>query len=384
MPALKKKICFVLGNRAHYARIKPIIKHLAAKNYRLVLFEAAALSQYGNVAKEISDDLPKDVETDLLFTNVSGGNLVTMTKSTGLALVELASNFLNKKPDVVVVVADRYEALAAAVAARYMNIPVAHIQGGENTGSIDDSVRHAITKLANLHFVSNEDSADRVKKMGEEPSIVYNTGCPTLDLVASIKDKDPKAFFQLHGDYEKRFQLEKKYIVVTFHPVTTEYEKNDENFEVLLKAIDELGIQAVWLYPNIDAGSDLIAKRIQLFKSEDRKGKIHFFKHFPAENYLALIKGSLCLVGNSSVVIRESALLGTPSVNIGTRQIGRLRGRNVIDCKFSSEEIKQAVKNQVAHGPYEPDFIYGSGNAGERIAKILVNSTDSIEKRMTY
>src|SRR6056297_1255582 len=156
----KRKITFIVGNRAHYARVKPILKFLSREkvDFRIILFESAALLEFGNVRDQIVQDVGKENVTEM-FTNVSGGNLVSMTKSTGMAIMEFASEFSKNRPDVVVVIADRYEALAAATAARYMNIPVAHIQGGEKSGSIDDSIRHAITKLANIHLVTNEECA---------------------------------------------------------------------------------------------------------------------------------------------------------------------------------------------------------------------------------
>lgn len=380
------KICFVIGNRSHYARVKPIIACLPKSSYKIVLVEAAAITEYGDMGSEIKKEF-NDKNISILFTNVSGSNLVAMTKSTGMVINDLATEFSREKPDIVVVIADRYEALAAAVAARYMNIPLAHIQGGENTGSIDDSIRHSITKLANLHLVSNDDCAKRIIKMGEDPKSIYITGCPTMDLCLKVTKGNKKVqslFSSYHSVYEKRFEINDKYIVVAFHPVTTEYADNKDNFLTVLSAINDLNIQTIWLYPNIDAGGDLIRKEILKFKSQDQKGNIHFFKHFPVEDYLLLLKNAACVIGNSSVGIREASFLGTPSVNIGSRQYGRVRSMNAIDCKLSENEIKDAVKKQLRHGSYKCDSVYGDGHAGSKIARILQNCSVDINKTLSY
>jgi UDP-hydrolysing UDP-N-acetyl-D-glucosamine 2-epimerase len=380
----KRKVTFVIGNRAHYARVKPVIKHLPSDTYNLILFEAASVSEYGNVKDQIIKDVGAE-KISIIYTNVSGGNLVTMTKSTGLAVSELATEFQRNTPDIIVVIADRYESLAATIAARYMNIPVAHIQGGENTGSIDDNIRHAITKLSNIHLVTNSECADRIARMGEHKNSIFSVGCPTLDICKELSNTDPKSLFDdYEGVQEMKFVLRDDYIIVSFHPVTTEYEDNRKHFCTLLEAVDTLNIQAVWLYPNIDAGNDLIRHELLNFKSHDKKGLIHFFKHFDIENYLLLLNHAKCIVGNSSVGIRESSYLGTPSVTIGSRQHGRTRTENVIDSEFSIESITNSVRNQMSHGKYSRSNEYGDGNSGKRIAKILLSCDLTIDKHMTY
>jgi UDP-hydrolysing UDP-N-acetyl-D-glucosamine 2-epimerase len=359
---------------------------LPKKSYRIVLIEAAAITEYGDIGNEIKKDFDEN-SVSILFTNVSGSNLVAMTKSTGMVINDLATEFSREKPDIAVVIADRYETLAAAVAARYMNIPLAHIQGGENTGSIDDSVRHSITKLANLHFVSNNDCAKRIIRMGEDSKNVYITGCPTMDLCqkAIESNKSLQSLFDSYNSvYEKKFEIKENFIVVAFHPVTTEYFYNKNNFLTVLNTINDLNIQAIWLYPNIDAGGDLIRKEILRYKSQDQHGNIHFFKHFPIEDYLLLLKKAACIVGNSSVGIRESSFLGIPSVNIGSRQHGRKRSMNVIDCELAEDEIKKAIKKQLRHGPYDSDYMYGNGCAGPKISEILLNCPTDINKTLPY
>jgi UDP-hydrolysing UDP-N-acetyl-D-glucosamine 2-epimerase len=379
-----RKITFVIGNRAHYARVKPIVKFLSSLNYRLVLFESAVLSEFGNVREQILRDIGTE-NVAQMFTNISGGNLVSMTKSTGMAIIEFASEFSEHRPDIVVVIADRYEALAAAIAARYMNIPVAHVQGGENSGSIDDSIRHAITKLANIHLVTNEECAVRIERMGEQKEAVYITGCPTIDVCAELADRDPGSIFENHtGIHEPKFVLNEKYLIVAFHPVTTEYEENKKHFDALLKTVGGLDLQVIWLYPNIDAGNDLIRREIVKFKANDEKGYVHFFKHFAIEDYLLLLKNASCIIGNSSVGIRESSFFGTPSVSVGSRQNMRMRAANVIESTMDESDMKVAITHQLEHGRFASSSLYGDGKAGEKIASILLSCPLSVEKHMSY
>lgn len=379
-----RKITFVIGNRAHYARVKPIVKFLSPLNYRLVLFETAVLSEFGNVKEQILRDIGTE-NVAQIFTNISGGNLITMTKSTGMAIIEFASEFSEHRPDMVVVIADRYEALAATIAARYMNIPVAHVQGGENSGSIDDSIRHAITKLANIHLVTNEECADRIERMGEQKKAIYITGCPTIDICAELPNRDPASIFEGHtGIHEPKFVLNEKYLIVAFHPVTTEYEENKKHFDALLKAVVSLELQVIWLYPNIDAGNDLIQREIVKFKSKDKEGHVHFFKHFAIEDYLLLLKSAACIIGNSSVGIRESSFFGTPSVSVGSRQNMRMRAANVVESTMVESDIKVAILKQLERGRFASSKLFGDGKAGEKIASALLSCPLSVEKHMSY
>jgi UDP-hydrolysing UDP-N-acetyl-D-glucosamine 2-epimerase len=317
---------------------------------------------------------------------LEGENLAAMAKTTGLGLLELATVFDNLRPDVVVTIADRYETLATAVAASYMNIPLAHVQGGEITGSIDEKVRHAVTKLSNLHFPATRQAADRLVRMGEDPASIFVTGCPSIDLAAEVAlapelDFDP---FERYGGVGVRLDLAQGYIVVMQHPVTTEYESAREQTVATLQAVRDLGLAAFWFWPNVDAGSDGTSNAIRAFREVERPTNIHFFKNFAPTDFLRLIHNSRSLVGNSSVGIREASYLGVPVVNIGTRQQGRDRAVNVADVGHDRAEILEAVRRQIAHGRYEPDSMYGHGRAGEAIAERLASAPLSVEKRLTY
>ncbi len=214
---------------------------------------------------------------------------------------------------------------------------------------------------------------------------IFATGCPTVDVCAQLPNKDLQSIFKGHeGVYAPKFVLQDNYIIVAFHPVTTEYETNKEHFDILLKTINDLDIQTIWLHPNIDAGNDVLKREIINFKANDKKGLVHFFKHFAIEDYLLLLKNTKCIIGNSSVGIRESSFFGTPSVTIGSRQRTRMRGENAIASNIEEHELREKILNQIKHGHYTPSSLYGNGNAGKSIADILTDSPITFDKQMTY
>lgn len=268
-----------------------------------------------------------------------------------------------------------------------MNIPLVHIQGGEITGTIDEKVRHAVTKLADVHLVSTQKAAENVIRMGEAPASVFVTGCPSIDIAANVL-KNPAIDFDPFEKYKgvgSIFDVRNKdYLVVMQHPVTTEYEQARTQITETLHAVKEIGLPAFWFWPNVDAGSDGTSKGIRVFRENERPTNIHFFKNMESEDFLRLVYNSRCLVGNSSVGIRETSFLGVPTVNIGTREAGRERGRNVLDVDYDRGQIQEAVKKQISNGRYPSDPLYGQGNAGERIAEILSSIPLKFEKRLNY
>lgn len=380
-----RKVCVVVTARPSYARIKSVLEAVRAHpglQLQLVVGASALLERYGEVVDTIrADGFAPDAT---VYMVLEGENLVTAAKSTGVGILELATIFDNLKPDVVVSVADRYETIATAIAASYMNIPVAHIQGGEVSGSIDEKVRHAVTKLSDLHFVSNDPARDRVVRMGEDPATVFVTGCPSVDLAARVKAEGGRVDPFAYRGVGHRFDPDEGYLVVMQHPVTTEYLGAREQVQQTLEAVAALGRPAVWFWPNIDAGSDQISKAIRHFRETRDPGPIYFLKNMPPEDFLCLLLGADCLVGNSSVGIREASFLGVPVVNIGTRQQGRDRGPNVVDAGCAREEILSAIKVQLEHGPYPSSPLYGDGKAGGRIADLLAKARLRVEKRLTF
>jgi len=382
-----RKVCIVITARPSYARVKTVlesVKRHPELRLQLVLAASALLERYGPVIDVIRADgfEPEAV----VYMVIEGENLVTTAKSTGMGLVELATIFHNLKPDVVVSVADRYETIATAIAASYLNIPVAHVQGGEVTGSIDEKVRHAVTKLSNLHFVSNKHAAERVIRMGEDPATVFVTGCASVDLATSVLAEGQNGFnpFDRYTGVGNEFDPSHGYLVVLQHPVTTEYEDALHQIEDTLSAIETLAYPTFWFWPNVDAGSDLVSKGIRQFRETHKVPFIYFFKNLSPEDFLRLLMGARCLVGNSSVGIREGSYLGVPVVNIGNRQAGRDRGPNVTDIGYSATAIVDAVKQHIANGRYPSTDLYGDGRAGQRIANLLARVPLKFEKRLAY
>jgi len=384
---MKRKVCVVITARPSYSRIKSALQAIQQHpnlELQLVVAASALLDRYGNAVKYI--ELDGFEITSRVYMVFEGENLVTSAKSTGLGLVELATVFDNLKPDVVITIADRYETLATAVAASYMNIPIAHVQGGEVTGSIDEKVRHAVTKLSNIHFVATKKAGERVIRMGEDPETVFVTGCPSVDLAASILESPELNFNPLkkYGGVGSNLDVSNNYIVVMQHPVTTEYHEARRHVTETLYAVRDLGMPALWFWPNVDAGSDGTSKGIRAFRENEKLEKIHFFKNMSPEDFLRLIYNSRCIVGNSSVGIRECCFLGVPAVNIGSRQQGRERGRNVIDVTYDRHEIMDAIRHQVRNGRYTLEYTYGDGRAGMRIADLLEKIPLTAEKRLAY
>ena len=255
-----------------------------------------------------------------------------------------------------------------------------------STGSIDEKVRHAITKLADLHLVSLQAAADRVIRMGEDPAKVFVTGCPSIDIAAELGDAPALDFepYRKYGGVGMAPDLAGGYLTVMQHPVTTEYEAARRQTLETLRAVRDIGLPALWFWPNVDAGSDGASNAIRSFRELENPQAFHFFKNMAPADFLKLLYNSRCLVGNSSVGIRECAYLGAPVVNIGSRQDGRDRGRNVVDVANRQDAIETAIRRQIEHGRYQRDPIYGDGDAGRRIADLLAEQPLTIHKRLTY
>lgn len=382
---MKKKVCVVVASRANYGRVKYVMKAIQEHpnlELQLVVGASVLLDRFGNALKVIENDGFE--ATRKIYYVIEGENLETQAKSTGLGIIELSTVFEDLKPDVVITVADRYETMATAIAATYLNIPLAHIQGGEITGNIDELVRHAITKLAHYHFPSTEESRERLIKMGEEPQRIVNSGCPSID---TLCNQDLSIDNEKMRDYVgvgHRIDFSKPYIVMIQHPVTTTPKEGRIQIEKTLEALKSRPEQKVVLWPNIDAGSDLVSRGIRIFREKNHDLNFAYFKNFPPEIYNCILNNAVCAVGNSSSFIREASFLGTPSVIVGDRQEGREHGKNAIYVNYDVDEIKKTVDEQITHGRYEQDSRFGKGNAGEIIANYLATTELSIHKRMTY
>jgi UDP-hydrolysing UDP-N-acetyl-D-glucosamine 2-epimerase len=287
-------------------------------------------------------------------------------------------------------VGDRFEMMAVTIAAAYMNIRVAHTMGGEVTGTIDESIRHAITKFAHVHFAASEDAKNRIIRLGEDPKYVFNVGCPRMDLVLNEIQKDSSSvlnnlFEKFGGVGSNIFDLNSPFLLVSQHPVTTEFGENKNQIDETLAALNQLKINTIMLWPNIDAGSDDISKGIRAFREKNKPNWLHLFKNLPTPVYIHLMKNCICLIGNSSSGVREGATVGTPVVNIGSRQNKREMGENVINVDYNRTEIVNAIRTQISKGKYTSNGIYGNGTAGVNIATILAEIEDPpIQKTICY
>jgi len=383
----KRKVCVVITARPSYSRIKTALRAIDKHpdlELQLVVAGAALLGRYGNAVKYIEQDGFTIAEK--VYMVLEGENKTAMAKTTGLGVMELATVFDKLQPDMVVTIADRFETIATSIAASYQNIPLVHIQGGEVTGNIDEKVRHANTKLADIHLVASENARNRVIKLGEHPEKVFNTGCPSIDIAKDIKEKPALDFDPLkkYGGVGASIDASGDYLVVMQHPVTTEYQSAKEDVLKTLEVVHELEVPTFWFWPNVDAGSDGTSNGIRSFRESINPTNIRFFKNMEPQDFLKLLVNSKCLVGNSSVGIRECAYLGVPVVNIGTRQNGRDRGNNVLDVAYEKLAIKQAIKNQIGVTQVASSSIYGDGDAGNKIAAILATCELSFHKTITY
>lgn len=382
-----RRVCIVVGSRANYSSIKSAMRAIDSHpdlELQVVASASALLDRYGQVVKLIEADGFKP--SAKVYMLVEGETPATMAKSTGLGLMELPTIFEQLEPDIVLTVGDRFETMATTLAAAYMNIPLAHTMGGEVSGTIDESIRHAITKFAHIHFPACSDARDRIIKLGERAEDVYLVGCPRIDLVADVLEKDKNGIGSnlFEEGVGGVFDLNQPFLMLSQHSVTTEYGEGERQINESLSAIHRLGIPTIALWPNSDAGSEDISRGMRKFRERCDDSKIHFFKNLPTDVYIRLMRRTSCLIGNSSSAIREGAFIGTPSVNLGTRQDMRQRGHNVIDVDHNSEAIADAINYQVKHGRYESEPIYGDGNAGVRIADTLSSCSWRLQKQITY
>ena len=344
-----KKICFIIGSRANYSSIKSVMDEIKKdKNFKLslILTTSSILQRYGEVSKIINKDGFKINEK--IFNLIEGENPLTMAKSTGLGLVELSTIFERIKPNLVFSVGDRFETMATVLAASYMNIPLAHTMGGEVTGTIDESIRHAVTKLSHLHFPATKKSYDRIIKLGEEKKNIFLVGCPRVDYVKQVISKTKNLTRKIENlGVGRKIDFNKEFIILSYHPVTTEFSTIEKNFRIVLEVIEKSQVPSIILWPNSDAGSSIISKVIRKYRERKKLQNARFYKNVPTDIYIELLNKASCIIGNSSSGIREGAFIGVPCINIGTRQNSRERGKNVIDVNYNEDEIKVALEKQL-------------------------------------
>jgi UDP-hydrolysing UDP-N-acetyl-D-glucosamine 2-epimerase len=380
---MKKKICFVIASRANYGRIKSVLLQIKKSKkliLQIILTASSLLEKYGDLRALLRKDGFHFLEE--AFVIVEGENNLTMAKSTGLSIIELSSAFSRLKPNVVVTVGDRYESLATAIAASYMNITLAHIQGGEITGSIDESVRHAVTKLSHMHFAATEKAKKNIIRMGEDKRYVFNVGCPSLDLIN--ENKNLLKIKDLRKGVGKEIMLNNPYLLVVFHPVTTEYNEAYNQTRFLADIVDKLDMQTIWMWPNIDSGTDKISKCLRQYREKGLLKNVHFYKNFQVDDYNVILKNTACAVGNSSSFIREGSYLGVPAIILGTRQDNRESYKNLIRCSFfNKKKIINLIYKQM-NKKYRKSKLYGNGKSALKITKLLEKLSPPIQKKLKY
>ncbi|HKR49014.1 MAG TPA: UDP-N-acetylglucosamine 2-epimerase [Pseudonocardiaceae bacterium] len=385
MPDRRKKICVVVASRANLARITTVLEAVRdhpALELQVIAAASALLERFGS-AVNVLEGAGFTPDAKLHFI-IEGQTPATMAKSTGLGLLELPTAFERLEPDIVVTVADRFETIATAIAGAYMNIPVAHTQGGEVSGSIDESIRHAITKLSHIHFPATELSARRIIAMGEDPQYVFNLGCPSIDLAARTRPGTRRDALIDHCGAGSPIDPKQPFLLVMQHGVTTEYGRGLDQMATTLRTISSIGMQALVFWPNVDAGSAEVSTGIRQFRDQGLADRCQFFRNLPAEEFIRLMAQCACMIGNSSAALREGAYLGTPAVSIGTRQHNRECGPNVVFTSHDPCEITEAVRAQIAHGRYERSDLFGAGTAGRDIADVLATVNPPVQKRLHY
>ena len=379
----KRKICFPITSRAYYGRSQMLIRKLhshPAIDLKLMLGGSILLDKY---SRHVADDIAAggfEIEASL-FNVIEGGNHVAMAKTACLTALEFTNTLHTSSPDLVVICGDRFEQLAIAMSAAYLNITIAHIEGGDVTGSIDESVRHAITKLAHIHLVTNEDAHRRVLAMGEDPAYVFNTGSLDVELAAHVSTTITSEHVNALG-VGHDVDIAQPFLMVVQHPVTTEKD-NRAHLETTLKVVASFELPTIWFWPNPDAGTGEMADSLRHMREEHPELTAHmrFITNVPANDFIALLAHASCLIGNSSAGIKECSFLGTPVVNIGARQQGRLAGEHVTHVGYDATEIGAAIATELAHGRYEPSHIYYKDNASETIANVLATTPLYTQKR---
>ncbi|MBU1179227.1 UDP-N-acetylglucosamine 2-epimerase (hydrolyzing) [Patescibacteria group bacterium] len=382
----KRKICFPILSRAYYGRRKLLLEKLNNHprfDLQLVVGGAVLLDKY-------SHDLFSEIEnsgfniSEKLFNVIEGGNHVVMAKTASLIGLEITNVFYKTNPDIVIVEGDRFEQLAVAMSAAYLNKTLVHIEGGDVSGNIDESVRHAITKLSHIHFVTNKDSYSRVVRMGENPKYVFNVGSLDVEYAASMKDPDIASLNKLINakGAGSQIDLNKDFLIVIYHPVTSDTE-NRRNTEILFESIADLGLPILWFWPNNDAGTNEVSESIRHFREKYKSlcENFRFFTNLSSEDFISILKKAACVVGNSSAGIKECSYFGIPVVNVGSRQCGRLRAENVVDVGHNFKQIKKAVKEQVSVGKYKSFKIYHRPNSSAKVIDTLSKINLYTQKR---
>lgn len=354
------KILVPISNRTNYSKLKPVLSLLRDINVGVIVSSSMLLEKYGNPETDLVNDGFNIVgKVDCLFMNDS---TESMSKTTAISMIGHSQYYADLTPRAVLVTGDRFDMLAAAVSAHMMNIPVLHIQGGERSGSIDNSVRDIISICATEHYAATEKAAAKVRQVTDSDK-VYFTGCPAVEIVSSINVGDRLRVENLHKKFKHQINIKpgEDYLLVVVHPVTTDHES--VSMQAILQAVSKFDMKCILLYPNPDAFNTEILKEIRNYAD-----KLILIKHAPLEDFVAFMAHASCMIGNSSAGIREAASFGTPVVNVGTRQMFRERNKNTIDVNSNESDIREAISQSLAVGKYPVENVYLKNGAAQNIA----------------
>ena len=379
-----RKICVVLVDRANYGRLRPVMAAIQQRpelKLQVAVAGSMVLERFDAPVEIVRrDGFPVDAE---VFLELEGSTPTSMAKSVGIGVIEFATEFRRLDPDVVLVIGDRYEAMGAVIAAAYTNRCIVHVQGGEVSGSIDESARHAITKFAQFHVPSTQRAAEYVVRMGERPETILTVGCPSSDLATSIPSEFDPGVINDRG-HGAEIDVDEPFLLALFHPTTTAYGEERGEMEQFLAALQELQQPTVLLWPNIDAGADHISKAIRIFRDGAGSAWLRTLINLPPDQYLQVLQRAACAVGNSSSFVRDASFLGTPVVIVGDRQRNREMGPNALAVPVETTAIAKGIRQQLSHGRYEASDLYGDGAVSPRVAEALVTLDPYVQKSLAY
>jgi len=359
------KIVIPIVNRTNYSKIRPVALRL--KDYidiDIIVSSGALIGDYGTIRKDIETDGFKTLYFD---TCMKSDRHEAMSKNVGLSMIQYSTYLKNAQPKMALIVGDRFDMLGFASASAFQNIPIAHIQGGERSGTIDDKIRFAITALADYHFPATEVAEQRIRACGAIPHTIFNFGCPAVEHIVSLYNGEPLDINGLLG-YSKQelFLKSKEYILVQVHPNTTD--ENDVNMDELLKALERIGEDAIVIYPNIDATNHIILADM---RKRRLNKKFYYYKHLALPIFVNVMANAKCFIGNSSSIIRESASFGIPAINLGKRQKNREQNENTFNCEFDSDKIVE-LYNRVENMEFMSGNFYYAEGASKKIAEKIL------------
>jgi len=364
-----KTVCVALTNRTNYSKLKTILLEIRKQQNiypRIVLSSTILLDRYGNSYQDlIQDGFEIDKKIDCVLMNDSHES---MAKTVGLSVIEHATYFKWRKPDLLLIVGDRFDMLAPAVAASMMNIPIAHIQGGELSGTIDNVIRDVITRFASMHFVATNQSATNLSSYGVPKNAIYDYGCPAVEYISQI---DVGEFFdkkRLNKKFKREIDIApgEKYFVVMMHPDTTN--KHDVDMDAVMSAVAKFGIKAFVFYPNVDAHNSEIVSSIAKYNNHD---EFYLIRHMPLEGFIHTMAHSCCMISNSSSGIREASSFGTPVINVGHRQVDRERNQNVIDIGDNYNLLEEVIEKYMNHRFKKQNIYFKTGCANMIAAELM-------------